>query len=109
MSTEIYKYHLHNKGAFDVNPYIRYKAPESSKPIETTHVGTIHAGQSEDIDPKGLGVPEGSTMKLVVHVNAQHDHTASEEFVYSDQSETQANYKMTGTAFKAHIKFEGTT
>ncbi|WP_299496801.1 hypothetical protein [uncultured Shewanella sp.] len=109
MTVEIYKYELHDKGAFDVNPYITYQAPGSSKWIKTSHEGTIHAGQSEIVDPKGLGVPVGSTMKLIVHVNAQHDHKASEEFLYVDTSEQQANYKITGTALKAHLNYEGTS
>ena len=111
MATEIYKYEMFNEGAFDLRSYIKYKpaGEESGHWKSTEKGGMIMLHQSQSVDPRDLGIPEGAKMKLVGSIEAQHDHDANEDFIFNSNAKVRANYVMTGSLFEAHITFQKTS
>jgi hypothetical protein len=59
--------------------------------------GDILIGQTRDVKPGDLGVPDGSIINLYVVVVAGIDNEAQQSFIFDKSSTTAANYKLTGT------------
>jgi hypothetical protein len=54
-------------------------------------------GQTKDVDPDKLGVPDGSIISLYVFVVWGTDNEARQSFIFQKGSPVTANYTITGT------------
>lgn len=94
--TTIGKFTLHNGGGFVARGKVAYLDDNGEKHL-TGDKGDILLGQTKDVDPDALGVPDGSIIDLYVFVVWGTDNEARQSFIYKKGSTVAANYTITGT------------
>jgi hypothetical protein len=94
--TKIGKFTLHNGGGFVARGEVAYLDDNGEKHL-SGNTGDILLGQTKDVNPGDLGVPEGSIISLYVFVVWGTDNEARQSFIFQKDSRTTANYTITGT------------
>jgi hypothetical protein len=94
--TKIGKFTLHNGGGFVARGEVAYLNDNGEKQL-SGNAGDITLGFTKDVDPNGLGVPDGSIISLYVFVVWGTDNEARQSFVFEKGNKTAANYTITGT------------
>jgi hypothetical protein len=94
--TKIGKFTLHNGGGFVARGEVAYLDDNGEKKL-TGNDGDILLGQTRDVDPGKLGVPDGAIISLYVFVVWGHDNEARQSFIFERGSRVTANYTITGT------------
>jgi len=90
------KFTLHNGGGFVARGQVAYLNDDGEKHL-TAQTSDILLGQTHDIDPGVLGVPDGSIISAYVFVVWGTDNEARQSFIYQKGSAVAANYTITGT------------
>jgi hypothetical protein len=93
---EIGKFTLHNGGGFVARGKVAWLDDNGEKQL-TDSAGDITLGFTKDVDPGGLGVPDGSIVDLYVFVVWGTDNEARQSFLYKKGNGSVANYTITGT------------
>ncbi|WP_248795869.1 hypothetical protein [Pseudomonas sp. MWU13-2105] len=93
---EIGKFTLHNGGGFVARGEVSYLDDNGEKHL-SGNSGDILLGQTKDVDPDKLGVPDGSIVSLYVFVVWGTDNEARQSFIYKKGSPVVAHYTITGT------------
>jgi hypothetical protein len=93
---KIGKLSLHNGGGFVARGQVAYIDDNGEKHLSGS-TGDILLGQTNDIDPGALGVPNGSIISLYVFVVWGTDNEARQSFIFEQGSKVKANYTITGT------------
>ncbi|UVE67475.1 hypothetical protein L2Y90_25425 [Burkholderia pyrrocinia] len=94
--TQIGKFTLHNGGGFVARGEVAYLDDNGEKHLSGS-AGDILLGQTKDVDPDKLGVPDGSIVSLYVFVVWGTDNEARQSFIYKKGLQVAANYTITGT------------
>lgn len=94
--TKIGKFTLHNGGGFVARGQVAYLDDNGEKKL-SGNAGDITLGITKDVDPGGLGVPDGSIIDLYVFVVWGTDNEARQSFIFEKGNTTTANYTITGT------------
>lgn len=93
---KIGKFSLHNGGGFVARGQVAYIDDNGEKHLSSS-TGDILLGQTKDVDPGALGVPNGSMISLYVFVVWGTDNEARQSFIFEQGSKVKANYTITGT------------
>ncbi len=99
------KFKLINNGGFVVR--IRLKYIENGQEKWSSDSGKFPVGQSETIDPKNHGVPNGATVYLSAIVSSSSDRHSDMAFTYEDGNPNTANFGISGTIFSKDLGFNG--
>jgi hypothetical protein len=99
---EIQKVSLKNGGGFVARIHIVAKPPTATANVFGTEQvfedkTDIPLGQEREIDLGGLGVKDGSQVKLRAFVVWGTDNNASQAFIYKASAKRKARYTITGT------------
>jgi hypothetical protein len=94
--TKIGKFTLHNGGGFVARGEVSYLDDNGEKHL-SGNAGDILLGQTKDINPGDLGVPDGSIISLYVFVVWGTDNEARQSFIFEKGGRKVANYTITGT------------
>jgi hypothetical protein len=94
--TKIGKFSLHNGGGFVARGEVAYLDDNGEKHL-SGNTGDILLGQTKDVNPDQLGVPDGSIISLYVFVVWGTDNEARQSFIYQKGSNVTAKYTITGT------------
>jgi hypothetical protein len=87
---------LKNSGGFVARIQFSYLDEDGNKQL-TGQSGDIPLGQTQNVDPGDLGVPDGSWIYLHVFVVWGTDNEAKRAFVYEKGESTTARYNISGT------------
>jgi hypothetical protein len=93
---KISKFTLHNGGGFVARGQVAYLDDNGEKQL-TGNNGDILLGQTKEVDPGGLGVPDGSLISLYVFVVWGTDNEARQSFLFEKGNPAVAKYTITGT------------
>jgi hypothetical protein len=93
---KIGKFTLHNGGGFVARGQVAYIDDNGEKHLSHS-TGDILLGQTKDVDPGALGVPNGVLISLYVFVVWGTDNEARQSFIFEQGSNVKANYTITGT------------
>src|ERR1700678_2956183 len=93
---KIGKFTLHNGGGFVARGQVAYIDDNGEKHLSHSK-GDILLGQTKDVDPGALGVPNGVLISLYVFVVWGTDNEARQSFIFEQGSNVKANYTITGT------------
>jgi hypothetical protein len=94
---KIGKFTLHNGGGFVARGQVAYMDENGEKHLTQKSTSDIRLGETHDVDPGALGVPDGSLVDLYVFVVWGYDNEARQSFIYQKDSKVKANYTITGT------------
>jgi hypothetical protein len=93
---QIGKFSLHNGGGFVARGEVAYLDDNGEKHL-SGNAGDILLGQTNDVDPGKLSVPDGAIVSLYVFVVWGTDNEARQSFIYKSGSPVTAKYTITGT------------
>lgn len=93
---KIGKFTLHNGGGFVARGQVAYIDDNGEKHL-SRQTSDILLGQTHDVDPGALGVPNGAMISLYVFVVWGTDNEARQSFIFEQGSKVKANYTITGT------------
>lgn len=96
---------LINSGGFVVRIRLKYIANGTEK--WSSDSGKFPVGQSETVDPKNLGVPNGSQVYLSAICSSTSDRHSDMPFIYEEGNPNRANFVITGTIFSKDLGFSG--
>ncbi|MFL5283021.1 MAG: hypothetical protein ACJ8AW_19010 [Rhodopila sp.] len=94
--SKIGKFTLHNGGGFVTRGEVAYMDDNGEKHL-SGNSGDILLGQTKDVNPNQLGVPDGSIVSLYAFVVWGTDNEARQSFILESGSQKVANYTITGT------------
>src|SRR4051794_30824030 len=93
---QIGKFSLHNGGGFVARGEVAYLNDDGEKQL-SGNAGDILLGQTKDIDPGQLGVPDGAIVSLYVFVVWGTDNGARQAFIYKSGSPGAGKFTISGT------------
>lgn len=93
---QIGKFSLHNGGGFVARGEVAWLDDNGEKQLSGS-AGDLLLGQTYDVDPAALGVPDGSVVSLYVFVVWGTDNEARQSFLYQKGGTAVASYTITGT------------
>jgi hypothetical protein len=100
-------FELENNGGFvaRLDAQFRTNRNEGFAPVILT--GTFPLGETKTGNPGEHGVPNGAEVRLVAHVVAGTDRTATQIFTYRRGNTKVARYSVSGTTTDATLAFVG--
>lgn len=89
-------FELHQKGGYVCQSEFVYM-DDNGQMITTKRTGDQLLGQTYNVNPKALGVPDGSVLWFKIWVALGRDNQASQGFIFDANSSKIAEYTCSGT------------
>jgi hypothetical protein len=102
---EIGKFKLQQRGPFVSRMQVKYLDGDGNV-LYSSQTSDEVTGQDYFMEPSDLGVPDGSTIWLILWILAGYDQTAQKAFIYKQGSNITATYSCTGVTVVTHLTLE---